>query len=83
MVCGGWWTVSPYPKVEGGLGTCLSTGDAGGADAGRDLGRDGYGGVHVFVIADRRGLRVGGVGVVGCVGGGGVGVVVGGGKDLF
>ena len=76
-MCGGWWTVSPNAQVEGGLGTCLAPGDAGGADAGRDLRRDGDG-VHVFVIADRRGLRVGGVGVVGGVRGGrGVGVGVG------
>lgn len=76
---GGGRPVAPYAEVEGGLGTCLATGDAGGADA----GRDGEGGVHVFVIADRRGLRVGGVGVVGGVGGGGgVGVGVGRGEHL-
>lgn len=83
VLCGGLWTVSPYPEVEGGLGTCLATGDAGRADAGRDLGRDGDGGMHVLVIADGRGLGVGGVGMVGGVGGGGgVRVVVGNGEDL-
>lgn len=52
-MCGGWWAVSPYPKVECGLGTCLSTGDTGGTNTGWYLGRDGEGGVHVLVVADR------------------------------
>lgn len=78
MMCGRLWTVSPYPEVEGGVGTCLATRDACGTDAGRDLGRDGDGVVHALVIADGGGLGVG-VGMVGGVGGGGgVGVVVGG-----